>query len=75
MKEKEILVTIKNDILNHIKDNYDLLLNEDAKITVSDYDGDKEVRRLAYYYKLLVDGKWFDIAYDFKIRIKPSRDR
>ena len=69
---KNIIEVIKSDVLNHIKDNYDLLLNEDAKITSSNH-GTEDVRRLTYFYKQLLNGEWFDVAYDFKIMIQSNK--
>jgi len=73
MEYGKVLLDIRKDILTHIEDNYHLLLDDKAKVTVLDY-GEADSRRIAYLYKLhLGNGVWVDVSYNLLISIKPSK--
>ena len=67
MNNVEVLNSVKKDLLQHIDDNFSLLLEDKAKIKV-DYTTD-DLRRLAYHWKVLTDNGWKLISYDIIIGI------
>lgn len=69
MENVELLSTLEETIIEHIKNNYHLLLNDEAKIKSDFFNQD--IRRLTYCFRIntKVDG-WKEIVYEFKIAIK-----
>lgn len=67
MDNVEVLKSAKKDLLQHLEDNFSLLLEDKAKLKV-DYSDD-DVRRLAYHWKILTDSGWKNISYDLVVVI------